>query len=145
MSSSSERTRRVTREDYMALASFRQALRSFLHFSGEAARSAGLSPQQHQALLAIKGFSDGDEMLTIGELAERLYLRHHSTVGLVDRLAKRRLLKRVPSAADRRKVHVMLTAQGESLIDKLSSAHRAELRRIGPGLHRWLEMITDDK
>lgn len=127
----------------MALASFRQALRAFLHFSSEAARGAGLSPQQHQTLLAIKGFADSDR-ITIGDLAQRLYLRHHSVVGLVDRLVKRRLVKRLPSETDRRKVNIALTAQGEALINRLSSAHRDELRRIGPELHRWLETITDE-
>lgn len=140
MASNSERTRRVTGEDYVALAAFRHALRGFLAFSAEAAREAGLSPQQHQALLAIKGI-DGHEAITVGLLADRLYLRHHSAVGLVDRLVKKRLLKRSPSAEDRRKVYVCLTPQGEALIDRLSATHRAELRRIGPELKRWLELL----
>ena len=69
----------VTQGEYQALASLRYSLRQFLHFSEQAAGEAGLTPQQHQALLAIKGF--GGAQLTIGELAERLQLRHHSAVG----------------------------------------------------------------
>jgi len=140
MGSDSERARRVARNDYVALASFRHALRGFLHFSAGAAQEAGLSPQQHQALLAIKGRAEG-EALTVGLLAEQLFLKHHSAVGLVDRLVKKRLLKRSPSPEDKRKVLVSLTAQGEALIDRLSATHRAELRRIGPELRRWLETL----
>jgi DNA-binding MarR family transcriptional regulator len=142
MSTSSDRSRRVTKDDYVALAEFRLALRTFLNFSGEAARAAGLSPQQHQALLAIKGFAERDSV-TIGELAAKLFLRHHSAVGLVDRLVKKRLLKRSPDPEDRRKVHVSLTSQGEALIDQLSSVHRNELRRIGPELRRRLETLSE--
>lgn len=130
----------VSRDDYLALASFRYALRNFLHFSAEAARVAGLSPQQHQALLAIKGFPERDSM-TVGELAERLRLRHHSTVGLIDRLAKRRLVRRTAAREDRRKVHVSLTPQGEKLIGRLSAVHREELRRMEPALRQLLEVI----
>ena len=128
--------------DYAALAEFRHKLRSFLHFSSAAAESVGLSPSQHQALLAIKAASTG-QPLTMGGLAERLQVRHHSAVGLVDRLTKRNLVKRKPDAADRRKVHLLLTAQGEKLIAHLSSAHQAELRVIGPALSKLLQTITD--
>ena len=81
---------------YELLAELRHALRRFQRFSQEAARAAGLTPQQHQALLAIKGFP-GRDYVSIGELAERMQLRHHSAVGLVDRLARRRLVRRVAS------------------------------------------------
>ena len=130
----------MAQSDYVALAAFRHALLGFLHFSAEAARGEKLSPQQHQALLAVKGFAKG-EALTIGELADRLYLKHHSAVGLVDRLEKRKLIKRSPSEKDRRKVLIRLTSQGEALIARLSASHRAELRRIGPELRQWLETI----
>jgi len=133
----------VNHADYAALADFRHKLRSFLHFSSEAAQEAGLSPSQHQALLAIKA-APADEPLTIGQLAERLQVRHHSAVGLIDRLAKRRLVKRRTDEEDRRKVHLVLTTQGETLISKLSSAHKAELKIIGPALRDLLETITDD-
>ncbi|MBS0630484.1 MAG: MarR family transcriptional regulator [Verrucomicrobia bacterium] len=132
--------RRITPADYKALAHFRFALRHFLHFSAEAARAAGLSPQQHQALLAIKGF-DPAETVSIGHLATRLHLKHHSTVGLIDRLAKAKLVRRVADPADKRRVQIELTAQGEALIAQLSTAHRDELRRLGPELQRLLQVL----
>ena len=141
MKAQAKRTSQISESGYLALASFRHALRNFLHFSADAARAAGLSAPQHQALLAIKGLSTR-EQVSIGRLAERLFLRHHSTVEMVDRLVKKRLLKRSPSKEDRRKVLVSLTVQGEALIKRLSAAHLDELRRIGPELRRWLEMLN---
>ncbi|HVU23738.1 MAG TPA: MarR family transcriptional regulator [Opitutus sp.] len=133
----------LVKSDYEALAALRHALRRFLRFSAEAARAAGLPPQQHQALLAIKGFP-GREYVTIGELAERLRVKHHSAVGLVDRLARRQLVRRAPAAADRRRVHVALTARGEALIARLSETHLAELRQIGPELRRLIAAMPRD-
>ncbi len=133
-------SRRIAKSHYETLAALRQALRRFLRFSQAAARRAGIPPQQHQALLAIKGAPDRDH-LAIGELAERLHLRHHSVVGLVDRLARRGWVRRVPSPADRRRVEVRLTARGEALIQRLSAAHLAELRELGPQLRRLLAMV----
>src|SRR4051812_27899498 len=101
-----------TDEDYRAIAAFRAALRRFLHFSEEAARSVGLTPQQHQLLLAIRGAAS-DEPPTVGQLAEALQLRHNSTVGLVDRLSQAGLVGRETSAVDSRRVHVSLTPEGE--------------------------------
>jgi DNA-binding MarR family transcriptional regulator len=132
----------ITKDEYQALAAFRHALRKFLHFSEQAAVAAGLTPQQHQALLAVKGSLD--ESLTIGELAERLQLRHHSAVGLVNRLVSQRLLKRHRSTTDRRQVHLMLTSSGECLLRNLSAAHREELRRVGPQLKLLLEHFNED-
>lgn len=120
------------------LAALRHALREFLRFSQDAARAAGIPPQQHQALLAIKGYPER-EYVTIGELAERLQVRHHSAVGLVDRLARRGLVRRVSVKEDRRRVHVSLTAKGETLIERLSEIHLAELREIRPKLRRLLD------
>jgi DNA-binding MarR family transcriptional regulator len=97
-----------------------------------------VTPQQHQALLAIKGFPDRDDV-TIGELAERLQLAHHSTVGLVDRLQKQNYLGRTQAAQDHRKVYVKLTAKGEKILEKLSTEHREQLRRISPQLKSLLE------
>ena len=128
---------RVTQAQYETLAGLRHALRRFLRFSQEAARAEGIPPQQHQALLAIKGFP-GRDHVSVRELAERLHLRHHSTVGLVDRLARRGLVRRARSALDRRRAEVRLTARGEALIQRLSAAHLAELRQIGPELRRLL-------
>jgi DNA-binding MarR family transcriptional regulator len=131
---------RLGRSHYELLAALRHALGRFLHFSQAAAKRAGLAPQQHQALLAIKGCA-GRDYLLVGELAERLHLRHHSTVGLVDRLCARHLVRREPSRTDRRRVEVRLTARGEAVIRKLSAAHLAELREHGPELHRLLGSI----
>src|SRR5690242_17531477 len=102
------KTKQPSKAQYEMLAAFRYALRRFQHFSETAARSAGVSPQQHQALLAIKGFP-GRDCVTVGELAERLQLRHHSVVGLIDRLAAEKLVARALSAQDRRQVFVRLT------------------------------------
>src|SRR5262245_44158964 len=97
--------RRVTKAEYEMLAAFRYALRQFLHFSETAAAAQGLTPQQHQALLAIMGFP-GRTQVTIGELADRLRIRHHSAVGLVDRLQALGLVQRESARTDRRQVYV---------------------------------------
>jgi len=133
-------TRSISQTDYESLAAFRYALRQFLHFSETAAEAAGLTPQQHQTLLAIKGFPGGAQV-TIGELAERLQIRHHSTVGLVDRLVAQKLVTREPAPADRRQVCVALTMHGEQVLESLSVAHREELRRIGPNLKELLAQL----
>lgn len=132
----------ITKSHYESLAALRHALRRFLNFSQDAARQSGLTPQQHQALLAIKGFP-GRDFVSITELAERLQLRHHSTVGLVDRLTRARLLRRTPSVSDRRRVELRLTAQGEKVIEKLSATHLNELRQFGPELHRLIGSIIE--
>jgi DNA-binding MarR family transcriptional regulator len=131
---------RATPTDYVTLAEFRHALRRFLQFSADAAKAAGLSPQQHQALLAIKGFRD-PEHVTIGDLATRMQLRHHSAVGLVDRLEQRRLVQRRAASEDRRRVNIRLTAAGETLIGRLSVVHKEELRQLGPELRRLLDLL----
>ena len=133
---------RLTKAHYESLAALRHALRRFLNFSQDAARQSGLTPQQHQALLAIKGFPDRD-YVSISELADRLQLRHHSTVGLVDRLTRARLIRRAPSSTDRRRVELRLTAKGESVIEKLSATHLQELREFGPELHRLVGKIIE--
>ena len=125
------RPRQLIKSEYETLAAFRYALRRFIRFSEEAAQAAGITAQQYQALLAIKGFPSRDKV-TVGELAERLQLRHHSAVGLIDRLVARKLAAREPSAEDRRQVLVQLTRRGEAVLEKLASVHRAQLKRIGP-------------
>ncbi len=131
----------LSKSDYEALAALRHTLRQFLRFSEEAAAAEGLAPQQHQALLAIKGFP-GREQVSIGELAEKLQLRHHSAVGLVNRLGQEKLIRRHKAPDDRRKVLVSLTRRGQHLLAKLSSSHRQELRRIGPAFRKLLDRIA---
>jgi len=131
----------LRKSEYETLAAFRHTLRQFLHFSERQAVAAGITPQQHQALLAIKGFP-GRDTISVGELAERLQLRHHSAVGLVDRCVAERLLARVPSESDRRQVFVQLTRHGEGVLEKLSSAHKEQLRRVSPDLNRLLEHLA---
>ncbi len=129
--------------DYQLLAEFRYQLRCFLAFSERAAAEAGLTPQQHQALLAVRGFP-GRERASVGELAERLQLRHHSAVGLVDRLERRGLLRRERSREDARRVQLAVTARGQRLLARLSAAHRDELRRLRPHLAGLLERLDED-
>jgi DNA-binding MarR family transcriptional regulator len=128
------------RSHYEALAAFRYALRRFIRFSEEAAQAAGITPQQYQALLAIKGFPEHDKF-TVGELAERLQLRHHSAVGLIDRLAAEKLVVRSPSAGDRRQVLIQLTRRGEKFVKNIASVHREHLKRIGPEIRQSLELL----
>jgi DNA-binding MarR family transcriptional regulator len=128
--------------DYQALSNFRFALRQFLEFSGSAAKSVGLTPQQHQAMLTIIGAPEG-QAVTVGYLAERLLLKHHSTVELVDRLVEIDLVTRQPDAGDRRKVLLSLTPKAKRLLTKLSAAHIEELRRIRPVFADLLERLDD--
>jgi DNA-binding MarR family transcriptional regulator len=130
MSAGKQRTSaRVTKAEYEALAAFRYNLRQFLHFSESAAETAGVTPRQHQALLAVKGFP-GRDSVTIGELAEQLQIAHHSAVGLVDRLAAQKLIIREAGSEDRRQVYVRLSARGAEVLQKLTNAHKDELRRL---------------
>lgn len=133
--------RNLSKADYEALAAWRYELRQFLHFSEEAAATEKLSPQQHQALLAIKGFP-GRDSVTIGELADKLQIRHHSAVGLVDRLVLEKVVTRKPASDDRRKVLVRLTKRGEAVLSRLSFAHRQELRRLEPTFRALLDRIA---
>jgi DNA-binding MarR family transcriptional regulator len=131
---------KVTNAHYETLAALRRALRRFLKFSEDAARGAGIPPQQHQALLSIKGHPDRD-FVSIAELADHLHVKHHSAVGLVDRLMRKQLVRRRPSTSDRRQVEISLTPRGEALIRRLSAAHLEELRQIRPELRRLLEIM----
>jgi DNA-binding MarR family transcriptional regulator len=132
---------RITKSHYELLAELRHALRRFQRFSREAALANGLAPQQHQALLAIKGIP-GRDYASLGELAERLQVRHHSAVGLVDRLARKGLVRRIASPVDRRRVEVRLTPKGEAKIERLSAAHLRELRQLGPGIRGLLASMA---
>ncbi len=135
--------RALTQAEYEQLAEFRSLLRRFLVFSENAAREVGLTSQQHQALLAIKGFPGGS--ITTGALADRLGLKHHSTVGLVDRLAGNALIKRETGETDRRQVLLALTAKAEKLLGTLSLAHREELRNLAPLLKKLLSPPVMEK
>jgi len=130
----------LAKGDFETLAELRYLLRHFGAFSEAAARGTGLTAQQHQALLAIKGFP-GREQVTIGELAERLNLKHHSVVGLVDRLMGRGLIQRRHDEEDRRKVRIELTPKAEALLLELTLVHRDELRRLAPLLHELLRKV----
>ncbi|HEY2812502.1 MAG TPA: MarR family transcriptional regulator [Acidimicrobiales bacterium] len=114
--------------DYSVLARFRFALRVFLRFSEQAARAAGVTPSQHQLLLAIRGFPDGNP--TISDLAEWLQLRHHSTVELVDRAVDSGLIARRPDAQDGRRQRLVLTQSGARVLASLTTTHKEELRRF---------------
>jgi DNA-binding MarR family transcriptional regulator len=127
------RTLSLTKADYQALAAFRRALRQFTAFSELAARRAGLTPQQHQALLAIKG-APGADTLVIGDLAHALLIRPHSAVELVDRLVQLGLAERREDPVDHRRVRIALTPRADSLLSELSTAHFKELRAIRPAL-----------
>jgi DNA-binding MarR family transcriptional regulator len=131
----------ISKTEYEILAEFRFALRRFTRFSDTAVGEVGLTPQQHQALLAIRGFP-GREQITIGELAERLQIKHHSAVGLVNRLEAEGLIDRSTAPHDRRKVFISLTQRGLSILEKLSSTHREELLWLSPQLRLLLEQIT---
>ncbi len=135
--------RPINKAEYEILANFRYALRQFVRFSETAARAGGITPQQHQVLLTIAGFP-GREQVTMSELAERLQIRHHSAVGLVDRLVAQALVTRENSEVDRREVYICLTPRGNEILAQLSAAHREELRRIGPQLHLLLEQLASD-
>jgi len=130
----------ITQAHYETLAEFRYALRKFQRFSEEAAHAAGVTPQQHQALLAIKGFPGRDRIM-IGELAERLQIKHHSAVGLADRLMAEKFVHRTAGVEDHRRVHVRLTAKGEAVLEKLSANHQEQLRRMGPRINQLLESL----
>lgn len=119
--------------DYEALAELRYQIRRFLHFSEQASRQVGLEPQQHQLMLSLKGMPAGTRP-RIGDLAERLQIRHHSAVELTNRLAARGYVRRHRDGVDRREVLLSLTPVGEKILRELSLHHKAELRTRGPRL-----------
>jgi DNA-binding MarR family transcriptional regulator len=126
--------------EFRALAEFRYRIRIFLIGSEEAARKAGLEPQQYALMLALRGLPVGLEP-SIRELAERLQLRHHSVVELVDRLERRQLLRRERSRADRRQVILHLTSRGERVLTRLAKQRILELRTAAPALVESLTAV----
>lgn len=123
----------LSKADYEALAAFRATLRRFLRFTEEGAREAGLTPQQHQLLLAIKGTPRRDWAYVM-ELAEALQISHHATVGLVNRCEQGGWVQREPDPDDRRQVRVHLTCAGETVLGELSERNRTELQRLRQAL-----------
>jgi DNA-binding MarR family transcriptional regulator len=114
--------------DYEALATFRYAMRKFLSFSKRAlAAQARMTPEQYEALLALKAFA-GSTGLTITQLSERLQVKHHTAVSLVDRLEALGFVRRTPGVSDRRQVYVRLTAAGSRILVKVALLHREEMR-----------------
>lgn len=130
----------LPKSSYEALADFRYALRCFFTFSEAAVGRVGLTPQQHQALLAVKGNREGDT-LGMKELSSRLFIRHHTAVELVDRLETRALVQRVRDPSDGRRVKIRLTPKAERLLQSLSVAHLEELRSIKPALLTLIEQF----
>ncbi len=130
----------ITPEEYEALSEFRYRIRRFLRLSEDAAGQAGLEPRQHQFLLALKGLTQ-KERVTIRDLAEQMQLRHHSVVGLINRLVERKLVERRRGEHDRRQVYIHLTAKGEAILRDLSLFHRAELQATGPALVEALNSL----
>ena len=125
------------------MAELRYQIRRFLRFSENAARQAGIEPQQHQLLLAVRGLP---EVLkpTIGVLAERMQLQHHSTVELIDRLVERGFLFRLRSTDDKRQVLVKLTHNGEEFLKRLSLHHLQELQSAGPTFVKVLQSLIEE-
>lgn len=127
----------MTAAEFRALAEFRYQIRIFLNGSEEAARNANLEPQQYLLMLALRGLPVGSEP-SIRRLAERMQLRHHTVVELVDRLERRQLLRRERSRSDRRQVLLHLTPRGEKLLTRLAKQRISELRTAAPALVRAL-------
>ncbi|HET9161286.1 MAG TPA: helix-turn-helix domain-containing protein [Caulobacteraceae bacterium] len=130
----------VSQEDFEALAAFRMEIRRYLAFAHDAAESCGITMQQHQAMLAVRASSE--QSLTVGELAEALFLRHHSAVELTNRLVKSGLVERRKDLRDARKAVVVLTLAGLSTLNALAASHVGELRGHAPTLVRALSRLT---
>lgn len=132
----------VTNSTYKRLASFRYEVRKFLAFSERAAREAGVEPQQHQLLLAVRGLPAGARP-TVSTLAERLSVQHHTVVALVDKLEELGLLRRERGVEDKREVLLRITPEGEALLRPLSAAHRHHLKEAGPAIIAAITEILD--
>lgn len=130
----------LTDNDYAALAEFRFALRQFQVFSEAKAAESGLTPQQHQALLAIRGVDLHDA--TVGYVAERLIVKPHTASELIDRLETLGLVRREPTQSDRRRALLRLTPSADATLSSLSSVHREEIRRLQPLLVEHLQRLT---
>jgi DNA-binding MarR family transcriptional regulator len=125
--------RTLDQDDYARLLGFRTGLRRFLRWSEQQAVAAGLTPAQHQLLLAIRGHDDPSGP-TVGDVAGYLLLRHHSAVELIDRAVAAGLVRRRTDRADQRQVRLQLTAKGTERLEHLSALHIEELERLGAAL-----------
>lgn len=133
----------IHRADYEALADFRYAMRKFLSFSKRAlAAEAQLTPEQYEALLALKAFS-GETGFTIGQLSERLQVKHHTAVSLVNRMQQLGFVRREQSESDRRHVFVRLTPAGSRILAKVAVLHRREMRIRSPEMIEALLRLRD--
>jgi DNA-binding MarR family transcriptional regulator len=130
----------MQKRDYEALAMFRYALRKFFRFSEEAAGAEGLSMRQYQALLTICGFTGKDE-ITMGDMAEWLQIKHHSAVGLINRLESQDLVTRKRSKEDKRRVFIQITAKGKRILQRLAQLNKQELRRLKPQIEQLSELL----
>jgi DNA-binding MarR family transcriptional regulator len=129
--------------NYSLMAEFRHQIRRFLRFSEDTARAGGLEPQQYQLMLALKGMP-AEVRPRIGEVAQRLQIQHHSTVELVDRLARRGLIKRRRSESDRREVLLELSPRGDKLLQEMALRHWAQYREVAPHLVAALKRVIGD-
>ncbi len=136
-----ENSHLLQESEYRALAEFRYQLRRFLRHMEDQVREVGINPQQWQLVLAIKGLPKG-QLPTISQLAERMQLNHNSMVELVDRCEEHGLLRRTRLDNDRRQVTLSITPQGETLLRRLGSASRLELRSVGPMLVESVGRLT---
>ncbi|MFB4296162.1 MarR family winged helix-turn-helix transcriptional regulator [Actinomadura sp. NTSP31] len=125
----------LSQEDFASLLAFRTGLRRYLRWSETRVREAGLTPAQHQLLLAVKGHGPR-QAPTVGELAGYLLLRHHSTVELIDRAERAGLVRRGRDPEDNRVIRVSLTAEADRVLADLTRLHLAELRSLAPILDR---------
>ena len=138
------RSAALSDSEYTALSDFRYQLRRFLAFSEARARGVGLEPRHHQFLLALRALPPVTAP-TVGAVADRLLLRHHTVVELVDRLEQRGLIRRTRLPEDRRQVRLEITARGKDILRKLSLAHRDELARFGPALVTALRRVLRER
>lgn len=120
----------LSKDQYEELADFRYKLRCFLHFSENAARKIGITPNQHQLLLAIQGYPNRD-YATPTELAERLQLKHHSCLGLIQRCEQSELIERFENPSDGRSLYLRLTQRGLETLEQLTTLHQTELESLG--------------
>jgi DNA-binding MarR family transcriptional regulator len=131
----------LTTTNYRRLAAFRYEIRRFLAFSERAAREAGMEPQQHQLLLVLRGLPR-EARPTVGTVAERLCVQHHTAVALADKLEQQGYIRRERSSTDRREVLLRLTARGTSILSKLSARHQQQLEVVAPRMVASLQEIV---